>query len=90
MNGDSDAANVAYEFVWTCSKELKKRGIGAQKELLALLENADPQVRLERAAKDALQFAPELGQQELERISKLNLIWSLDARLIQEEWRVED
>ncbi len=86
INRDGDAANAAYDFVWLCSKELKKRGIDAQRKLLSLLENDGPQVRL-CAAKDALGFAPELGQQELERISNLSLLWSIDAKLILEEWK---
>ncbi|HUR71526.1 MAG TPA: DUF2019 domain-containing protein, partial [Candidatus Limnocylindrales bacterium] len=86
MNGDSEAANAAYDFVWRCSVELKKRGIDAQRTLLVLLKNGDPQVRL-CAAKDALQFNPDLGQLELERIAKLDVIWSLHASLILEEWK---
>jgi hypothetical protein len=86
MNGDTDAANAAYDFVWLCSKELKKRGPDTQRALLALLDNNDPQVRL-CAAKDALEFAPDMGQQELEKLAKSNFIWALDAKLILREWK---
>ena len=86
MNGDAHAANAAYDFVWLCSKELKSRGPDAQRSLLPLLNHDDPQVRL-CAAKDALDFAPDLGLGELEQLARSKFVWALDAQLILSEWK---
>jgi len=88
MNGNADAANAAYDVVWLCSKELKRRGVDSQEALLPLLGSDDPQVRL-CAAKDALDFAPALGVVELENLARSNVIWRLDAQMIFREWQRE-
>jgi len=86
IHGDSDAANAAYDRVWRCSKELKKRGPNAQMALLPLLNDNNPDVRL-CAATDALAFAPELGFAELERLANSNFICGSKAQIILREWR---
>jgi len=86
MNGDADAANAAYDIVWLCSKELKLRGVDSQRALLPLLGSDDPQVRL-CAAKDALDFAPDMGALELETLARSNVIWRLDAQMILRDWQ---
>ena len=75
-----------YDIVWECSIELRRRGPEAQQALLPLLKHTSPDVRV-CAAKDALDFAPELGVAELERLARSDFICGVKAQLILREWR---
>ena len=85
-NGDSDAASGAYDRVLCCSKELKKRGAGAQRTLLSLLNHSDADVRY-CAAIDALQFAPEMGKAALVKLAESTNVCGARARLILQRWK---
>jgi len=84
-HGTADEANAAYDRVWRCSKELKKRGPEAQRALLPLLNDNSPDVRV-CAATAALEFAPELGVAELERLANSTFKCGVNAQLILQEW----
>lgn len=86
MKGDIAAANKAYELVNVFSKELSRRGLEAHKALLPLLRSDDPGVRT-CAAKDALEFAPEIAQTELEKLIEGKFDCSIHAYLILDSWK---
>ena len=81
LDGDHEAANRRYEVVADCSRELKRRGGNAQKALLSLLQSSDPEIRY-CAAVDALDFAPEEGEQELRKLVQTNAVCGLNAYAI--------
>jgi hypothetical protein len=81
LNGDHLAANGHYEAVAACARELKRRGVDAQRSLLPLLTSSDPEIRF-CAAADALDFAPELGEQELRKLVESDAICGLNAYAI--------
>ena len=86
MNGDIQAANNAFALVDLFSKELRKRGLRAREALLPLLKSHDPEVRV-CAAKDTLDFAPDLAERELENIIDAKLDCSIHAYLILKAWK---
>jgi hypothetical protein len=81
LNSDHEAANKHYEVVAACSRELKRRGADAQRLLLPLLNSSDPEIRF-CAAVDALEFAPELGEEELKKLAESEAICGLNAYAI--------
>ena len=86
LAGDSAGATAAYERVAVCSRELRRRGLDAQKALLPLLGHQIFRVRL-CAATDALEFAPEIAEAELAKLASSNDLVGLDASTILREWR---
>jgi hypothetical protein len=81
LEANNDAANKAYDIVAACSRELRKRGTEAQKMLLGLLNDSDPEIRF-CAAVDVLDFAPELGEEELTRLVQSKSVCGLNAYAI--------
>jgi hypothetical protein len=81
LEGDHEAANRHYEDVAACSRELKQRGGDTQELLLSLLKSSDPEIRY-CAAIDALDFAPEMGEEELKKLVESNAVCGLNAYAI--------
>jgi hypothetical protein len=84
--GNVQAANEAYALVDVFSKELRRRGLEAQKALLPLLKSHDPEIRL-CAAKDALGFAPDSAEKELQKLIDAKFDCSIHAYLVLNSWK---
>lgn len=84
--GDYRTANREDETIAAVFRELRGRGIEAQKALLGFLDHGDPYVRVLTAAY-ALEFAPEQGEPVLTEISRSRGIPALNAEMTLQEWR---
>ncbi len=80
------AANKAYALVWLYSKELRRRGVDAQRALLPLLRSGDLEVMV-CVARDALEFAPDVAQDVLEKVIEAKVDCSIHAYLILDAWK---
>jgi hypothetical protein len=78
LAGDHEEANRHYGIIAAVSGELKRRGGEGQRLLLLLLNSPDPEVCF-CAAVDALDFAPELAEQELRKLVESDAICGLNA-----------
>lgn len=79
-------ANKAYARVNLFSKELRRRGVDAQRALLPLLTAGDLEVMV-CVATDALEFAPDVAQEVLEKVIEAKVDCSIHAYLILNEWK---
>lgn len=85
--GDYKAANAAHEALASVYRELRRRGVEAQRALLPLLENEDLGVQAWAGA-HALEFAPVEGEQALTRISEIpKSLVSFSAKMALRQWR---
>jgi hypothetical protein len=82
----ADEAHDAAGVIAACYRELRRRGIEAQRDLLALLDDDDPSVRCWAGA-HALEFAPDLGEPVLEELAAQTSLEAFDARMTLREWR---
>jgi hypothetical protein len=82
----SEKVNRAADVVAAAYRELRRRGIDAQRVLLALLDHPDLAVR-GWAGAHALEFAPEQGEQTLEELSQEPTIRGFNAEMTLEVWR---
>ncbi len=85
--GDSSAANDAFEAISTIYRELRRRGISAQRALLPLLHDPRPGVR-GWAGAHALEFAPDDGERTLTVLSETSSsLVGFSAKITFQEWR---
>ena len=87
--GDHEAANAAHDVIAPAYRELRSRGIDAQRALLPLLQHPDPSVR-GWAAAHGLEFAPDQAEPALEALADLGGIGGLDAKMTLSVWRKGD
>jgi uncharacterized protein DUF2019 len=85
-SGDYKTANRESETIASVYRELRSRGLEAQKALLPLLHHSNIHVRV-MAAADALEFAPDQGEPVLIEIAQSRGIAPLNARMTLQEWR---
>lgn len=83
--GDHRTANRRHDLVADVYRELRRRGIDAQRELLQLLDDIDVYVRAWTAA-HALEFAPDRGEPVLKVLATKGGVVGLNARLTLQEW----
>lgn len=87
QHGDSRGASMAFDEVTTAYRELRSRGIAAQRALLPLLKHENPAVRLAAGA-HALEFAPEEGEPALTELAVGDeTSIGFDAEMTLEVWR---
>ena len=84
--GDHATANRSYDTIAFVCRELRRRGRDAQLELLGLLNERDPYVRM-WAATHALEFAPEAGVNILKELTTSEGIVGFDAQMTLKAWR---
>jgi hypothetical protein len=87
--GSTNQANQAADTIAAVYRELRSRGPDAQRLLLALLDHADPAVRVWAGA-HALEFAPEQGEPVLEELAGHESVVGLNAETTLEVWRSDD
>ena len=87
--GDYTAANAAHDVIAPGYRELRSRGIEAQRALLPLLEHPDPGVS-GWAAAHGLEFAPDQAEPALEAIVDLGGIGASSAKMTLGFWRKGD
>jgi hypothetical protein len=83
---DYKAANEMAETVAIVYSQLRRRGRQAQEQLLSLLGDPEPGVRL-WAASHALEFAPAEGEAALEQLRAIGKLVGLSAETTLREWR---
>jgi hypothetical protein len=79
-------ANRHFKLMTDIYRELKSRGLEAQRALLPLLNHAEPAARL-GAAWLALDFAPTLGEPALRALKALHGLIGHEAGATLEEWK---
>ncbi len=84
---DPKRANAKFRQMAKLYGEIRRRGIAAQRELLTLLTNDNPNIR-SRAAEYALDFEPREGEKVLKEILETQIgDLRLTARMTLEQWR---
>lgn len=83
--GDSKAGNKAARQIAGVYSELRLRGEAAQRELIPLILDEAPYVRL-WSASHAMDFAPSEGQPALRRLASQGGILGFTAKVTLEEW----
>jgi hypothetical protein len=84
---DHKSANRWHDVVAGAYRELRHRGPAAQRELLVLLGDPNPQVQAWCAA-HALEFAPDLGEPVLSAlVTGPNRMLGFEAETTLREWR---
>ena len=87
QHGDGQGAKLAFDTVSAAYRELRARGIEAQRALLPLLQHENPAVRLAAGA-HALEFAPEEGEPALAELAvEDETSLAFDAEMTLEVWR---
>ncbi len=83
---DPPTANRNAEVIRRIYSELRRRGLGAQRQLLAILDDPDasPGARF-WVASHALEFAPEVGEPILEQLARGRD--GFGAQMTLREWR---
>jgi hypothetical protein len=85
--GDHKTANAAHEVLATVYRELRRRGVEAQRALLPLLEHNDIGVR-GWAGAHALEFAPSEGESALTALAEVpRSLISFSAKMTLRQWR---
>lgn len=85
--GDCRAANRAHDGLAATYRELRRRGLDAQRALLPLLEHEEPSVQCWAAA-HAFELAPAAGERVLGRCERsFPGPTALDAQMTLAEWR---
>ena len=85
-SGDYRSGNKAAELITAIYSELRQRGESAQRELLPLLNDDDPGVRL-WSASHALEFAPLEGEVVLVALLPVGRLLGLSAKTTLTEWK---
>lgn len=81
------AANRKYDVLVEIRRELRARGIGAQRQLLKLMDSPEPGTRY-WVATYALEFAPSEAEQVLADLAKLPKSFvGFTAELALEQWK---
>jgi hypothetical protein len=87
QHGDIRAATTAFDTLSAAYRELRSRGLDAQRALLPLLGSDDPAVRL-AAGVHALEFAPDEGEPALAELAASDQTSiGFDAEMTLEVWR---
>jgi hypothetical protein len=85
--GKPKEGNRMYDLLGAIEKELRARGIEAQRQLLKLLDDPDPGTRCWAAA-SALEFAPAEGERVLVEISdNVDGLVGFSAEMTLKQWR---
>ncbi|MEJ0091346.1 MAG: DUF2019 domain-containing protein [Limisphaerales bacterium] len=84
--GDYRVGNKQHDIIVATYREIRARGLEAQRSLFGLLDHPNEAVRLVAAA-HALEFAPEEGATVLELLAKGTSIHGFSARITLEEWK---
>jgi hypothetical protein len=87
--GDYKAANEAHDVIAPGYRELRTRGLQAQRALLPLLEHPDPGVR-GWAAAHGLEFAPDQAEPTLEALAGVDGLGGSSAKMTLQVWRKGD
>lgn len=85
VEGDYKTANRQYEIISAIFSEIRERSPDAQRSLLELLDDANPNVRL-WAASHALEVAPGEGVRVLRELAALGRPPRLEAEMTLKEW----
>lgn len=85
---DHRLANQQWAILAACYRELRERGLEAQRCLLPLLKTSDDGVRLWVAA-HATEFEPEIAEKVLVEIASKGGQFSFNAKQTLEVWRKE-
>lgn len=85
-NGDHKEANIAAVQIASAYRELRQHGRKAQREILRLMSDPDPGVRL-WSASHALEFSQPEAQVELTKLAKQKSLLGLSAEMTLKEWR---
>ncbi len=83
VEGDHTRANVSYDELIKCFKELRKSGKAA--ELLGLLNHSDPNVRL-WAATHSLELDGQKAVAVLRELATADHFSSFSAQIILDQW----
>jgi hypothetical protein len=87
QHGDAHGAKIAFDAVSAVYRELRARGLEAQRALLPLLKHENPAVRLAAGA-HALEFAPGEGEAALAELAAQDeTSVAFDAEMTLEVWR---
>ncbi len=84
--GDYREGNKQHEIIAAVYRELRRRGLDAQRSLLILLDSPDDAVR-NWSASHSLEFAPEAGEPVLESLATNSGIQGFNAKMVLKEWR---
>lgn len=85
--GKPKDGNRMFDLLVAIERELRARGIEAQRQLLKLLEAPDPGTRCWAAA-SALEFAPAEGERVLAELAKApNGLVGVSAEMTLEQWK---
>jgi len=84
---DYEEGNAAHEVISSVYRELRRRGLGAQRALLELLSDPEPGVR-SWAASHALEFSPSDGEPMLSELaSRPKSLLSFSAKMALKQWQ---
>lgn len=76
-----------FDLLVAIDRELRARGLDAQRHLLSLLDDPDPGTRCWAAA-SVLEFAPDDGERVLTELAKApNELIGFSAEMTLEQWR---
>ena len=76
-----------FDLLVAIRRELRTRGLEAQRQLLALLDDPDPGTRC-WAAVSVLEFAPREGERVLAELAKLpDSLVGFSAEMTLEQWK---
>ena len=85
--GKPKDGNRMFDLLVAIRRELRARGVEAQRQLLGLLDDPDPGTRC-WAAVSVLEFAPTEGERVLTEIAKLpDSLIGFSAELTLEKWK---
>ena len=85
--GKPKDGNRMFDLLVTIRRELRMRGMDAQRQLLGLLDDPDPGTRC-WAAVSVLEFAPSEGERVLAEVAKLpESLVGFSAEMTLEQWR---
>lgn len=86
IDGDYESANHQAELVAAVYRELRDRGLQAQRALLRLVDDPNESVR-SWAGAHALEFAPESGEPALAALAEGPSVAAFNAKMTLREWR---
>lgn len=85
-NGDHKEANKAAETIASAYRELRQYGTDAQREILRLITDPDPGIRL-WSASHSLEFSQPEAEAELAKLANAKSLLGLSAEMTLKEWR---
>ncbi|MFE8598322.1 DUF2019 domain-containing protein [Archangium violaceum] len=85
--GKPKDGNRMFDLLVAIRRELRMRGLDAQRQFLGLLDDPDPGTRC-WAAVSVLEFAPSEGERVLAELAKLpDSLVGLSAEMTMEQWK---